>query len=144
MSRIPRMEVYLNDESVLTIAHHRLADRGPLEVPIPLDELMADGPDESARRLGSILIHVLMLWHKEEFARIAAGAAAQSQAISDMDLVDSLISKSISLKTNAHVGSIEHLLANSADESGECEEFSTLTWPTIRAELLKYGDDGVM
>lgn len=114
-----------------------------LEVPIPLDELMADGPDESARRLGSILIHVLMLWHKEEFARIAAGTGAQSQAISDMDLVDSLISKSISLKTNVHVGSIEHLLANSADESGECQEFSTLTWPTIRAELLKYGDDGV-
>lgn len=144
MSRVPRIEVYLNDESVLTIAHHRLADRGPLEVPIPLDELMAGGPDESARRLGSILIHVLMLWHKEEFARIAAVAAAQSPSINDMDIVDNLISKSMSLKTNVHIGSIDHLLANSVDESGECQEFFALTWPTIRAELLKYGDGGAM
>lgn len=140
MSRIPRIEVYLNDEPALIIAHHRLANRVPLEVPIPLNEVMAGGHDEAAKRLGSILLHILMLWHKEEFGRAGEAPAPLTTAMGDMETVHKLISKSISLRTDVHVASIEHLLSHGVDDAAECSEFLTLTWPTIRAELLKYGD----
>lgn len=144
MSRTPRIEVYLNDDAALIIAHHRLADRGPLEVPIPLNEVMAGGHDEAAKRLGSILLHILMQWHREEFARTGEAATPATASTGEMETVHSLISKSISLRTNVHVASIEHLLSHSVDDATECREFLTLTWPMIRAELVKYGNGPAM
>ena len=115
--QLPRLEVYLNASQELTVAHFREADREALLVDIKLGDLIEDGFESATRKLGDIMLRTLMLWHRDVFDRYADFKSVGKSVISDFELADLLIAKSITSKTSRHIKSIEHLL-NRAETGG--------------------------
>jgi hypothetical protein len=135
---IPRIEIYLNENSELTIANFREQDRGPLLVDIKLGDLIADGFDTATSRFGEPLLRTLMLWHRAAFDQYGGFKSVKKTVLSDFELADLLIAKSMTSKTRVHVKSIEQLLHHPETDVQECLKFVATLWPTIRAQLMKY------
>lgn len=137
MQNIPRIELCIADAQ-LTVSHYRLPDRGPLEVPIPLSELMINGTDEAARKIGALVLQILTLWHKEALANATVHQMTQNPA-PELALVDALVQRSLRLKTRVYVPTIEHILNHPTVGSEQaCADFADAYWPSVRTELERF------
>lgn len=65
---IPRIEIYLDENSTLCVAKVENAGaQSRLILDIDLDDLKALKPEDAAYRVGGTVLNILKIWHKEKF-----------------------------------------------------------------------------
>ena len=137
---VPRLEIYLDENSKLCIAKvDRLGASSQLIVDVDLNELKSHGLDGASSRLGRGLINNLSLWHKKEFENWGLPVAQEIDEPDDFSIAQCLIEKSVLGSTAVHVRSIDTLLRQEAEKSQESKSFFEDTWPTIRERLESFG-----
>jgi hypothetical protein len=137
MRNIPRLEIAI-DGDVLMISHHRLTERGPLEVPIPLRDLFQLGKEDAEKKIGALVLNVLALWHNDAFERLEVDSLG-SRPSPGLALINNLIAHSLTVKTRSYIATIEHILAHPTTCSEqEYVMFATDAWPVIKQELERY------
>ena len=133
---VPRLEVYLNEESKLCIAKVERMGAAPcLILDVALNDLMAEGLDDASSQLGLGLINNLKLWHEKEFNSLGLPIEEEKDRHDDFDIALYLIEKSVLEKTAVHVRSIDALLKQDSDKDLETKEFFEVSWPSIRKSL---------
>lgn len=106
-----------------------------------IDEITSDEFDDASRKLGTTVVGILSLWHKDAFQGWGAGSnssGSEDQAPNEFDIAVQLISKSVFTKTKVHVQSIDALLRDQAEKTRAAKEFLDDSWPTIRARLERF------
>ncbi len=101
-------------------------------------EITSDEFDDASRKLGTTVLGILALWHKESFQNWGTGVGGEDYAPNEFDLAMQLISKSVFTKTKVHVQSIDVLLREQAEKTRAAKEFLNDSWPTIRDRLEKF------
>lgn len=134
---VPRLEIYLNQETDLCIAKvERENAESRLIVDVPIDELKTLGPESAAHRIGGTVLNILGLWHKQVFGNLEVPAASgNSQHDDDYDFALRLINRALSAKTAGHNASIELLLQQAAIDSEDARKYLEDAWPLLRDRL---------
>lgn len=135
--RVPRLEIYLSQETDLCIAkveHENAESR--LIVDVAVNELKALGPENAAHRIGGTVLNILGLWHKNVFENWEVPAAIETkQGDDEYTVALRLIDHALSTKSAAHNASIELLLQQAAISSEDAREYLEDAWPILRSRL---------
>jgi len=136
---VPRLEIYLNQESDLCIAKvERENAESRLIVDVPIDELKTFSPESAAHRIGGTILNILGLWHKQVFGNWEVPAVSgNSQQDDDYDFALRLVNRALLAKTAVHNASIELLLQQAAIDSEDAREYLENAWPLLRDRLEK-------
>jgi len=133
--KIPHIQLGVNDKCELVIEHHSIEGRDPLTVEINIAEIKKDGFDEAAKKLGSVLLRNIILWHKAQFAGIEKHGSSISAPMNDMVIVDMLVKESLSCHTQDHISTIELILNNPSTAVVECSSFFKDIWPDLKKHI---------
>jgi hypothetical protein len=137
----PYLAIYVRDHT-LFFAKKLPSETRPRDIlEIDVSEVMSDDFDDASRKLGSTVLGILRLWHPNVLHNWSEGSGTDDkgdQHEKDFDIAMHLISKSVSAKTKAHVGSIDVLLREQSQRTKAAHEFFNDSWPTIRARLEKF------
>lgn len=107
----PYLALYVRDDA-LCVAKKLPTEGSPRDIfEIGVGEVTSTEFDEAARKLGSTVLGILSLWHKDSFPSWGeALAQIEEGEEDDLYVANRLISESVSKKTAAHVKSIDLLL----------------------------------
>lgn len=142
--RIPRLEIYLDEQLKLCVAKVDNEDSNPrLIFDIGLDELKSFDLDVASSKFGGTIFSLLSLWYKQAFEGWGIPLAEENSQIDDYDIAQRLIGKSILSKTCMHIPSIELLLSQETNRSENVKQFYENVWPTIRERLESFGSNSV-
>lgn len=134
-----KLEIYVNNEGGISIAHARSDSRPPLVVDIDKEEFFSGGMDAAASKLGRAVVHILNIWHPELFL-VSDITIPNSHRSEDLTLILELVAKSVQDQTKSHLSSIEYLLnrssANAADPNKA--EFLSRDWPAIKSRIQTF------
>ncbi|MEO6146361.1 MAG: hypothetical protein ABIP04_04690 [Sulfuriferula sp.] len=134
---VPRLEIYLNQETDLCIAKVERQDaESRLIVDVSLDELKALGPESAAHRVCGTILNILGLWHTRAFGKWEVPAVSENPQDDDnYDFALRLINRALAAKTTLHNRSIELLLQQAAMESEDARKYLEDAWPLLRDRL---------
>lgn len=106
---------------------------------IGVDEVISDDFDEAAKKLGTTVLGILSLWHKDAFPGWGISSQTEEDEVADdFYLAQRLVSESVSKKTAVHVHSIDLLLDQAASKREDAKKFLDESWPVIRAQLARF------
>ncbi|NHZ42673.1 hypothetical protein [Massilia aquatica] len=131
--RLPRIEIYINDKSGISVAHVKV-DGETLIFDFSLDQLLVEGEGNAALTLGESALTVLKLWHPNILKDVAAPAPISRAEIKE-SLSQELIGLSISERTDKYIDTIDNLLSESSIELGA--DFLVNSWPVIRKRIIE-------
>ncbi|WP_013207792.1 hypothetical protein [Ralstonia solanacearum] len=137
----PYLALYVKD-GVLFFTKKLPKESEPREIlEIGVDEVILDEFDEAAKKLGTTVLGILSLWHKDAFHGWGIPSqAGEDAAEDDFYIANRLISESVSKKTAVHVRSIDLLLQQAAGKSEDAKKFLEEDWPLVRARLESFGN----
>lgn len=135
----PYLALYVRDH-VLCFAKKLPRESSPREIlEIGVKEVISDEFDEAARKLGSTVLGILSLWHKDSFPSWGEDLAQIEEGEEDdLYVANRLISESVSKKTAAHVKSIDLLLRWASAKNEDAKKFLEEAWPLIRERLNSF------
>ncbi len=126
------------ENGALVFTHVKAEIADYLAVDLPLKSLNDSGFDAAAKNIGSIVLGLIGLWYKNEMAAFPE-LAVPYDSQSDLDLIASLISKSVRAKTNMHIPSIDAIIAQVLhDDPKAAEHWAIATWPDVRNRLERH------
>ena len=136
---VPRLEVFLNQETALCIAKvERDNGESRVIVEVPMDELRALEPGNAAYRIGGTVLNILRLWHKSVFENWETpGVMGDFEGDDDYEFALRLINHALSTKTSVHNASIEFLLKQAATRNEDARKYLQDAWPVLRDRLEK-------
>ena len=137
----PYLAVYVKDDA-LVITKKLPKEAKPREIlELPIEEILADEFAEAASKLGTTLLGILALWHKDQFhdwGKVRSTGQIDEEERTDFDIAMELISQSVSSKTSAHIQSIELLIRQQAIKDESAQKFLDESWPSIRDRLNSF------
>lgn len=137
----PFLALYVKDDT-LFFTKKLPTENVPREIlEFSIDEITSDEFDDASRKLGTTVLGILSLWHKDAFQGWGTGSNSngnEHQAPNEFDIAMQLVSKSVFTKTKVHVQSIDALLREQAEKTRAAKEFLDDSWPTIRARLENF------
>jgi len=123
----PNIKLYIDSGGRLCIASDRGSESEPfVAFEMPLSEVMEDGLDAAAQRLGTSLLYQLSVLYPGMFDLPAVELPPP-----DLGNVHDLLRLSVQQKTSRFVPIIDKLLAQGKDE-----QFAAESWPTMRDYLV--------
>jgi hypothetical protein len=123
----PNVKLYIDNAGRLCIASVRGSESEPfVAFEMPLGEVMEDGLDAAAQRLGTSLLYQLSVLYPGMFDLPAVKLPPP-----DLSNVHDLLRLSVQQKTSRFVPLIDRLLAQGKDE-----QFAAESWPTMRDYLV--------
>jgi hypothetical protein len=134
----PYLIVYVKDETMYFAKKIPTEAKSREIFEVGIDEVISDEFDEAAKKLGSTVLGILSLWHKDAFPGWGISSNAEKEQNGDFDLAMELIGKSVAGKTKTHVQSIELLLRQAAIKTDSVQQFLDESWPSIRTNLENY------
>lgn len=137
----PYMSIYVKNDTLFFSKKLPSEDRSREILELSIDEVTSYEFDEASKKLGNTVLGILRLWHKDVFHSWGKGSGAdncEEQVPNEFDIAMHLISKSVSIKTNTYVQSIEALLCEQSLRTKAAHEFYEKSWPDIRARLEKF------
>lgn len=139
--QIPYMAIFVNDKDELVMSHVMRPDGDPFDIDRPLKELSDRGLDEASKQIGKVILIVMAKWYPQAMQNYPALAVPYSEE-SDMDLITSLVSKSVRGRTLVHAASIDALIEEVLREKPELATTSPTIagWPEVRKVLEKKGE----
>lgn len=137
----PYLALYVRD-GVLFFTKKLPKESEPREIlEIGVDEVISDEFDEAAKKLGTTVLGILSLWHKDAFHGWGISSqAGEDEAEDNFYIANRLISESVSKKTAVHVQSIDLLLHQAASKNEDAKKFLEESWSIIRERLASFGN----
>ncbi len=138
---VPHIEISIDEgKSDLTFRHVKQSRKEPLQIDVGLATLAEQGFDDAVRGIGTVVLRVLAKWHPETFAK-SAGLHEPCRVDEDIALIESLIEKSFSRKTKAHLASINILVNELLAAAPEFSDVDTLAaWECAQQAIARYQD----
>lgn len=135
----PYLALYVRDDA-LCVAKKLPTEGSPRDIfEIGVGEVTSTEFDEAARKLGSTVLGILSLWHKDSFPSWGEALAQIEEGDEDdLYVANRLISESVSKKTAAHVKSIDLLLRWASEKNEDAKKFLEEAWPLIRERLNSF------
>jgi hypothetical protein len=135
----PHLLIHLDSAQGITIESNSLFRGHPVNLTFDLKHLANDVIDPS--EIGKFILLVLGEWHSSEFASIGLMQPIDEPVFGDLDVVERLIEKCLTQKTDKYASTIEDLLANHEESGGDTNkkmwEVLAEDWPRIRTRLQK-------
>ncbi|UGQ48851.1 hypothetical protein [Massilia endophytica] len=123
----PNIQLYIDNAGRLCIASTRRSDHEPfVSFEMPLSEVMQDGLDAAAQRLGTSLLYQLSVLYPGMLDLPPIEVPPP-----DLGNVHDLLRLSVQQRTSRFVPMIDKLLAEGRDE-----QFARESWPTLRDYLV--------
>jgi hypothetical protein len=131
---VPRLEIYLNQETDLCIAKvERLDAASRLIFSVPLNELKALEAEDASRRVGGTVLDIIRIWYKQAFGEWKALEVDEDVQSNDFFFsAMKLLDYALSTKTVEHNKSIEFLLQQAAVENDDARKYLENAWPRLR------------
>jgi hypothetical protein len=105
-------------------------------IDIPLQELIAEGSDGAASKIGGTVINLLALWHRDLFGNWKVEPKSTSHQLPDSyDLALHLITHALKTKNSLFRDAIQSLLEEAAPVNEDAREYLASAWPHLRDRL---------
>ncbi|QYF95421.1 hypothetical protein KY495_09845 [Massilia sp. PAMC28688] len=137
----PYLKIFVEpSRSALVFQHVKDPFNDPMEVDMNLSNLDAAGFDQASRDIGGVVLGLMSLWYKDELSR-HAGLKTPYDSSSDVDLIMSLVSKSVVGRTSIFIPAIDRLVAELARQDPDFARNNFMeAWPATRAKIEAYPD----
>jgi hypothetical protein len=137
MMRTPYLAIGMSELDALSFTHVREGVTDPMEVLMSLSALNDAGFDTACKDIGRVALGLMAKWYPEQISKFPQLKVPYDPS-GDLDLILSLISKSMQQKTRAHIPSIEAIIAQVVkDEPTTANHAAISTWPEVRTMLEK-------
>ncbi|WP_265665774.1 hypothetical protein [Verminephrobacter aporrectodeae] len=133
---IPRLEIYLSQSEGLCISNVEKQNSDViLCANVSLNELKSYGSENSANRIGEIVLSTLKCWHKQEFRNLKICKDEGYKHYHFYKFALRLVSHAFSEKTVAHNAAIEFFLQEAAISIEDARKYLKETWPLLQHQL---------
>lgn len=105
---------------------------------VALSQIVADDFDEASKRLGSTILGILKIWHKDSFEDWGNGGALSSKSSSEDFMVAlGLINRLSAGCSEDRLKLIDEILADAASSDLDAKKYLDEDWPSLRRRLLR-------
>ena len=130
----PKICIYLENASQIKVVSASDFMGRPVNLLFDVDEFKTS--TSRSADLGNLIVSILSTWHRQEFANAAPPINSGSTIFGELEIVESLIARSVKHSTIVHSDTIDDLLLNHA-ASGREDVWQALAedWPKIRSHI---------
>jgi hypothetical protein len=108
---------------------------------VPLEQVVSESPDEAGRRLGTTVLGLLRLWHKQEFAGWGDPDNSEPAAVDDFVVALYLIDRLSQGASEDRLRLIDEILSRASTSNQAAGDYLQEDWPTLRKRLLRESND---
>lgn len=130
----PKICIYLDNASQIKVESASDFMGRPVDLLFDVDEFKTS--TSRSADLGNLIVSILSTWHPQEFANAAPPISPGNTIFGELEIVESLIARSVKYSTLVHSGTIEDLIINHATSDRE-DVWQALAedWPKIRSHI---------
>ncbi|MDR1423457.1 MAG: hypothetical protein LBI92_02455 [Azoarcus sp.] len=104
---------------------------------VPLSQVISEPLDEAGRRLGTTVLGLLRLWHKQEFAEWDKLHNSGPAAVDDFVVALYLIDRLSQGASEDRLRLIDEILGQASTSCEAASNYLQKDWPTLRKRLLR-------
>lgn len=104
---------------------------------VPIEQLIFDDFNEASRKLGSTVLDLFQLWHRDLFIGWKnATHSAQESSVDNFTIALHMIDRFSNGCSEDRLNLIDEILADAATSDAEAQKYLNEEWPYLRKRLL--------
>lgn len=133
----PYLALYIRDKA-LHFEKKLPTEKSPREIiEVPLQQVLSDSLDEAGRKLGTTVLGLFRLWHKQEFAGWGEPNTSAPTAVDDFAVALYLIDRLSQGASEDRLRLIDEILGEASAASEAANDYLQNDWPILKKRLLR-------